>query len=440
MKYISTRSKKKFSFKEIIKLGMPKNGGLFIAQKIPYINFRSINKNIKYYKLVRFILSFYMNKKEYKYFNIKKISKKIYNNNYFNHILKIKKIKDKNVYVVNLNNGLTLSFKDIAICFLSEIFKKINSNIITATSGDTGSSCVFHLRNTRTKTYIFSPYKKISLFQELQMFCIKKQNIYNISLVGNFDNCQKIIKNTISKFNQFNTFNSVNFLRIILQSIYYIKIYLLFKTHKHQLEFVIPTGNFGNAFAAFMCQKMGLNINIKIVNNDNNSSYNFIKKKKINFIKKVIKTNCPSMDINKPSNLERLAYYILNKKDFNHFIKNFKSKHKFNFNSKNKCLKANYCKKQKRNNIIKKIYKQTNVLLDPHTANSFSVTIKKNKTYFIINTAKAIKFIDYLNKLIKKTIYFKYYNKIKCIKKKFFSFKKKDKTKIINFIKKTKLT
>ncbi|MGX7589476.1 hypothetical protein [Candidatus Vidania fulgoroideorum] len=432
MKYVSTRGKKEFSFKKILNEGMPSDGGLFVPKTIPKINFKNIN-NIKYYKLVNYILSKFMTKEEYKYFNIKKISKKIYNKTIFD----FKKIKKRKIYFVDLNKGKTFSFKDISISFLSEILKKSkNINILTATSGDTGSSCIFYLRKIKKiKTFIFSPFNKISYFQESQMYSIKKKNIYNISLIGNFDNCQKIIKKNII-LKKINTVNSVNFLRIILQSIYYIKCFLIFRK---KIIFCIPTGNFGNSFSAYLAYKMGLPIKkIIVINNDNNTSYNLIKNNILFFKKKVIKTNSPSMDIIIPSNIERLIYYTTKKKKFFNIIKKIKKNKKITLKIKSKILDSGFCKKKKRNYIIKKFYKKNKKIIDPHFANLLVINFNKNNIYFLLKTALYVKFLNGLNKIIKKNIYSDFQKKMLNIKNKYYSFNNKDKNKIFNFLKKNK--
>ncbi|MGX7589618.1 threonine synthase [Candidatus Vidania fulgoroideorum] len=410
MNYISSKNKKKkYDFYDVLTIGMPKDGGLFLPEKIPILKKKKIEKIcLKYgfYKTVQYVVKKFSGI-YYKKLKIKKISKKVFKKT--NFVIK----KNKKFLIINLNSGKTFSFKDIAISFLSELIKKIKKQkIITATSGDTGSSCAFYMKKSNINTFIFSPFKKISKFQECQMFSIKNLNIFNISLIGNFDDCQKIIKENILKMN-FNTINSVNFIRIIIQSCYYLKYSIIIKKKTgKKVIFSIPTGNFGNAFSSFLAYKM-YNYSIKksfVCNNENKTTYNIIKKKKKK-ISNFKKTDCPSMDISYPSNIERFFFY-------------FKKK-------KNNFFYSIYYKKKKRIKLIKKIFKKYKIILDTHTANAF---LKKKFFYVIINTACFIKFLDKL-KFIKK-IKSKFMLKIKKIRKKNFSFFLKDKKKIINFIKK----
>ncbi|MGX7582533.1 hypothetical protein [Candidatus Vidania fulgoroideorum] len=432
MIYTSTRSNKKFSFEEIIKKGMPIDGGLFVPVYIPKINFINL-KNIKYYKLVRYVLSKFMTKEEYKKFQIKKISYQIYKKY---NVFSIKKIKNRNIFIVDLNRGKTFSFKDISISFLSKILDKINNlNILTATSGDTGSSCIYYLRKlNKSKIFVFSPLNKISSFQESQMYSVKKKNIYNVSIIGNFDNCQKIIKKNLI-FKNINTVNSVNFLRIILQVIYYIKCYLIIR--KKNTTFAIPTGNFGNSFSSYLAYKMGLPIKrIFVVNNDNNTSYNFINKKELFYGKRLKQTNSPSMDIINPSNIERILFYLFKKNKILKIFDKLKKNKKIKLKKKLKIFESYYCNKNKRKNIIKFFFKKYQKLLDPHTANLFVLNFNKKFSYFLLNTANVIKFLKYINIILNKNFYSKFQIQIEKIKKKYFSFKNKDKKKILNFIKK----
>ncbi|WP_458659047.1 threonine synthase [Candidatus Vidania fulgoroideorum] len=449
MKYISTRNKKKFySFSEIISKGIPDDEGLFIPYKIPKINFKKINYKQKYYKLCSFILSKFMSRAEFKKFKINQILKKVYNKNFYcfkKFICKIKKIKDRNIFILNLNYGKTFSFKDISISFISEFLNYYyflnnnKTNIITATSGDTGSSCAYYLRKKKNiKTFIFSPYNKISLFQSIQMYSIKKKNLLNISVIGNFDDCQKILKKNLLSFN-FNTLNSVNFLRIILQSIYYIKYLLTIKTkYGGNIIFSIPTGNFGNAFSCYLAFKMGLDVfKILVINNENNTLYNLFRNNYFNIKNNVIETNCPSIDIVNPSNIER--YFFL-KFGVEKNIKIIKNKQfKIDIKNDEKLIKSQWCNEKNRKEILNTIFKSNKILLDTHTSNSlYKINNKKTSKHIIINTAKYIKFTDAINKINKTKKKFKYYELIKKNKKKFFSFLKKDKIKISNFIKKNK--
>lgn len=440
MKFINTRNKKKYSFLKILLKGISKKGGLFMPEKFPKVNLKKIIKK-NYKELFSYIFKKYLSKEEINFLNIKKIIKKTFNKKNFFSVKKIvdfKKIKlfKNKILLYKIYNGKTGSFKDMAISFLTNLIsvylkkKKKKINLVTSTSGDTGSSCAFFARKEKNiKIFILSPFKKISNFQANQMFSIKKKNLFNIKINGNFDDCQNILKKYILKKEKFSTLNSINLVRIISQSVYY---FFCYKMFKKPLIFSIPTGNFGNAYSAFLAYKMGMPIKkIILCNNENDMCFSFFEnKKQIN--KKVVKTNSPSMDILKPSNLERYLYEVLKKKDYIKYIKNIPFKY-----HKKSIFKATRCTKKERKRVIKEIYKKNKkLIIDTHTANALIYLKKKKCNNFIcVSTASYVKFTKSIFNIlnIKKKI--KIIEKLKKKRKKTYKFNSKDKSKILNFIK-----
>ncbi|WDI79453.1 threonine synthase [Candidatus Vidania fulgoroideae] len=443
MKYISTRKGDKKSFSKIIKKTMS-GGGLYVPYFFPKIK-KKLNKikNYDFKNIVEYIFKNFLTKKEYIYYKIKKICKKIFNKKNFplnKNIVSLKKIKKK-LFLLKISNGKSFSFKDIAISFISKIFKyNIKKNVICATSGDTGSSCaIFFSKNIKIKTFIFSPYNKISNFQFSQISNIIKKNIINIKIKGNFDDCQKIVKNSLK--NNFSTVNSINLIRILVQISYYLFAFL--KIRK-KINFFIPTGNFGNAYSCFILKKMGLPIKITIVTNENDMLYNFFSKGIYEINRKTIKTDSPSMDISQSSNLERFLFAIFkNNKDVSKFFNKIKKKKILKISKFKKIINCGKSIKNERKKIINFFFNKRKYIFDPHTSNALAFYFKKKnkENVCILETAKSLKFIEEINMFLKKDINnycIKKYNidiKKFCSKrKKFFYFNYKDKIKIKNFI------
>ncbi|MGX7589891.1 threonine synthase [Candidatus Vidania fulgoroideorum] len=453
MKYTSINSKKEFKFIDILLKGTDEKGGLFTFKKLPKINIRKLLKISSYSEFFSYIFKRFLTNKEFYDFNIKNLSESVYKNRLKGvkdyELIRLIRVKTKfgNFYICDLSNGLTFSFKDIAISFLSKLLertlsrKKKNRNIMVSTSGDTGSSCVNYLKNKkRIKLFVLSPIGKISRFQGKQMFTVKKEHIFNMNIFGNFDDCQILLKKLIRKNYKISTFNSVNLIRIICQSVYYFRaIYLLRRKNicTRNLIFSIPTGNFGNTYSAYISNKMGLHIKkIIAVNNDNNSCHSLISRGKVKN-KKLIKTNSPSMDILIPSNLDRLLFENLSLKSF---IK-YKKKREINIRKISSILETYSCKKYEREKIINSFYLSIKKVMDPHTINSIAplkkIELKKNKLV-CMSTAKSFKFLNLLNINFKWRDIDKAYRKVlfKINKKriKTFSFFKKDRNKIENFV------
>ncbi|WDI79307.1 threonine synthase [Candidatus Vidania fulgoroideae] len=444
MKYISTRKGDKKSFSKIIKNNMS-SGGLYVPYFFPKI--RKKLKKIKNYNfkdIVNYIFKIFLTKNEYKHYSIKKICNNIFKKKNFpldKNIVSLKKIKKK-LFLLKISNGKSFSFKDIAMCFISKIFKyNIKKNVICATSGDTGSSCAtFFSKNNKIKTFIFSPYNKISNFQFSQISSIIKKNIFNVKIKGNFDDCQKIVKDSLK--NNFSTVNSINLIRILVQISYYLFAFL--KIRK-KINFFIPTGNFGNAYSCFILKKMGLPIKITIITNENDMLYNFFSKGIYENNRKTIKTDSPSMDISKSSNLERFIFSIFkNNKEVRNFFNKIKKKKILKISKFKRIINCGKSVKGERKKIINFFFKKKKYIFDTHTSNALAFYFKKKKNkenICILETAKSLKFLEEINTFLDKdfnSYYIKKYNidiKKFCLKrKKFFYFNYKDKNKIKNFI------
>ncbi|AFP83793.1 threonine synthase [Candidatus Carsonella ruddii CS isolate Thao2000] len=327
--------------------------------------------------------------------------KNSYNKFYDKNIINFYNLEN-NSYLLNLNNGPTLTFKDIALqplgIFLNFISKIINKKIIIfcATSGDTGSSAINSFKNYENiKLIIFHPFNMISNIQRKQMTTIIRKNIFNISILGNFDFTQYIIKNIFENIKKhknylFISVNSINWFRIILQTVYYCYSSLKLYTNK-LINYYIPSGNFGNATSAFIAKKLGFPIGkIIVCNNDNNYLDNFFKKSLL-LNKKLKSTISPAIDISIPSNFKRIFNKKKIKKKYINFYNNF-------FYSDTILNKTIINSIEYFFNIYKKIY-------DPHTITSitsfFNNNINNNNNIkFIVSTSYPIKFFYSIKKII----------------------------------------
>ncbi|MGX7458779.1 threonine synthase [Candidatus Vidania fulgoroideorum] len=450
MKYICTRSKKEYSFFDLIIKGIGKDKGLITFKKIPKISIKKVKTIKRYDKLFNYIFRKFTTKNEFKKLKVERISKDIYSKNYFysekKEIFNISKVRtNKGIfYIYNIANGRTFSFKDIAISMLSKLterllkIKKKKLNILISTSGDTGSSCEYYLKNKKyIKTFVLSPLKGVSEFQGKQMFSITNKNIFNITIKGNFDDCQAIIKNNISKFSNYSTFNSINLIRIICQSVYYFRcFYLISKLNNcKNIVFSIPTGNFGNSYSAYIAYKMGLPVkNIIIVNNENDSCFKLLKTGEIIF-KKLIKTNSPSMDILIPSNIERYLFEVLGKREFKKYIKSLKNKKRQIIKVKKTIFIPYRCNNNDRDKIISSLKRR---YIEAHTASSIA-PIKKldllNNIVVCLETAKYFKFKDLIKKESFPNKKLKIIEHLKKRRSKTYTFDKKDINKISSFFK-----
>ena len=233
MNYFSTRDKSlKFSFKDVFLRGLAPGGGLFLPSDIKKYNQEDLNNlsQLNYNELAtEIIYNFCSNEINKDELNL--LIKKSYSSFKENEVVKLKKIGDINL--LELYNGPTLAFKDIAMQVIGNMYdhlqvtKTKTVNIVVATSGDTGSAAIAALSNRKNiNLFVLHPHNKISNIQRKIMTTIGGANIYNIAIEGSFDDCQKIVKELFnensfrSKINMSGV-NSINWARIICQIVYY---------------------------------------------------------------------------------------------------------------------------------------------------------------------------------------------------------------------------
>ena len=316
-----------------------------------------------------------------------------------------------NLKVLELYHGPTLAFKDIAMQLIGNLYqyhlgneqKKIN--IIVATSGDTGAAAIDALKGKNNlNVFVLHPNNRISPVQRRLMTIHEEKNVFNIAIEGNFDDCQNLVKAMFNdeKFSRsinMSGVNSINWARIIAQAVYYFYAYFKIGNGK-TLSFSVPTGNFGDIYAGYLAKKLGLPIDKLIVATNKNDILHRAISGGDYTQKKVEETNTPSMDIQIASNFERLLYDV---KDNNSEItKDIMSKIKNNTyqidNSDLDKIKNNFTSEMLNEKetieMIKQIYDEHQILVDPHTAVGIGATKKLGleKNCVVLSTAHPCKF------------------------------------------------
>jgi threonine synthase len=423
MKYFSTRNKSlEFSFKDIFLRGLAPDGGLFLPSEIKKYNPTEL-KNLSILSYVDLATEIIFNfcKDDIEKDQLKVLIEKAYDNFKNKEVVELKKIGKLNL--LELYHGPTLAFKDIAMQVIGNMYDYLNVskdkvvNIIVATSGDTGSAAISALNDRKNiKVFVLHPHNKISNIQRKIMTSIGSTNIFNIAIKGSFDDCQKIVKDMFNE-NEFREkinmsgVNSINWARIICQIVYYF--YAAFKIDKQSISFSVPTGNFGDIYAGYMAKKMGLPIDKLIVaTNENDILQRVINTGK--YKPAIVKPSLsPSMDIQVASNFERLLFDITGQDDKKvvSLMNNLSIKGFFELEEEVvKIIKKDFCAEtisdEETLSIIKKIYIDSNFILDPHTATAVGA-IKKNKNLsetVILGTAHPYKFLETVKKATGKEI------------------------------------
>ena len=413
MEYISTRNKNlQFSFKEIFLQGLAPDGGLFISKNIKKYSNNELNKMAKlnYIDLAKEIVSNFC-EKDLHGKELEDIIKKSYSNFSVKNVVNIKKIGKFSL--VELFHGPTLAFKDIAMQPIGNIYDEFNKsnnkkiNVIVATSGDTGSAAISALNGkANLNVFVLHPDKKISNIQRRLMTTVESKNVFNIALKGNFDDCQKIVKDMFidqefrKKINMSGV-NSINWARIIFQIVYYFFVGLKFLNKP--INFSVPTGNFGDVYSGYVSKKMGLPIKKLIVATNENDILSRVINSGHYKPTKTKPSISPSMDIQVASNFERLLYDVVGQDDnkVKLLMDKLKNEGSYSLNKEelNK-IKSDFCSSTVSDELtkqtLKNVYEQYQLLIDPHTATAFKAAElnSSDEEMLILSTAHPCKFSE----------------------------------------------
>ncbi len=335
MYFISTRGGERVTGAQAIVQGLAKNGGLYVPETFPTISQEEMEMmaEMNYPERAAFVLGKYL-AEELGADYLKEICEKAYSSFEGNDPVPLVKI-DGGLFVLELFHGPTCAFKDMALTVLPYLLKKscevtgVDDEILilAATSGDTGKAALEGFRDVPgTKVAVFYPDEGVAKMQRLQM-CIQDGNNVCVSAVrGNFDDCQRAVKKLFAseEFNKklaekkvrLSSANSINFGRLAPQIAYYFSAYLdLWTSEQIQMgdaiDFVVPTGNFGDILAGWYAKQMGLPVRrLVCASNRNKVLADFFSKGVYDVKRNFFRTMSPSMDILVSSNLERLLFEI----------------------------------------------------------------------------------------------------------------------------------
>ena len=332
MKYISTRgdaaSKDAKPFCDILLEGLAPDGGLAVPQSYPKLGAKDLARlrKLGYRDLAFEILSLYID--DIPAADLRAIVDRTYTKAAFRSedITPLKAL-EPGLSLLQLSNGHTLAFKDVAMQLLGNLFEYVldrrgeSLNILGATSGDTGSAAEYAMRGKKNvRVFMLSPHGKMSPFQAAQMYSLQDANIHNIAVRGVFDDAQDIVKAVSNDLAfkakyRIGSVNSINWARLVAQVVYYFKGYFAATTDDSQeVTFSVPTGNFGNIFAGYIAKKMGLPMRqLILATNENNVLEEFFASGayRVRKSSEVFETSSPSMDISKASNFERYIHDIV---------------------------------------------------------------------------------------------------------------------------------
>ena len=334
MKFISTRGGAKVSGAQAIVEGLSENGGLYVPEKFREVSLKELEDLLEasYAERAAHILSKYLD--DYDKAELLSACEEAYSKFEGGDPAPLVRLDD-GVYMLELWHGPTLAFKDMALTLLPYLLKKgceicgIKENILilTATSGDTGKAALEGFKDAKgVKIMVFYPSDGVSKMQKLQMCTQDGSNVNVVAVKGNFDDCQTAVKEIFAdekcaaqlkeKNYILSSANSINFGRLAPQIAYYFSAYLDLVSSSQiemgeEIDFTVPTGNFGNILAAYYAKRMGLPVRrLHCASNSNKVLTDFLNTGVYDLHREFIKTTSPSMDILISSNLERLIFEV----------------------------------------------------------------------------------------------------------------------------------
>ena len=421
MDYVSTRnSSNSFKFKDVFIKGLADDGGLFIPKSFQKYKKNDLLefKNLEYKELAKKIIhpfiGDFMSEND-----LSKIIDKSYSVFRKKNVVDLIKVGDRSI--LELFHGPTLAFKDIAMQLLGNFYEYyLNNenekiNIVVATSGDTGAAAIDAIKGKdNVNIFVLHPNNRVSPVQRKLMTTGKEKNVFNIAVDGNFDDCQNLVKamfadKSFSKEIKMSGVNSINWARIIAQSVYYFYTYFLIEENNKQINFSVPTGNFGDVYAGYLAKKMGLPINKFVVATNQNDILHRAISKGTYDIEKASETISPSMDIQIASNFERLIYDLNNCNDSKTIsaMKDIREKGKYLIDKKsldkiNIDFLSSQMSEDETLKTIKTVYEKFNIVLDPHTAIGYGAFDKVNLegNNVVLATAHPCKFPDAIKRSI----------------------------------------
>ncbi|GAB1393150.1 threonine synthase [Rhodocyclaceae bacterium] len=336
MKYISTRGGgTPQSFSDILLGGLAPDGGLYLPEQYPQVSAAELAewRELPYHALALRILQKYID--DIPACDLKTLADRTYTEHTYRwcrpgcdaaDITPLTTLSP-GFHLLELSNGPTLAFKDMAMQLLGNLFEYVLAkrgetiNILGATSGDTGSAAEYAMRGKKgVRVFMLSPHGKMSAFQRAQMYSLQDENIVNIAIEGMFDDCQDIVK-AVSNDAEFKArykigaVNSINWARVLAQIVYYFKGYFAAtRGNDEQVAFSVPSGNFGNICAGHVARMMGLPIaRLVLATNENDVLDEFFRTGvyRPRGTADTYVTSSPSMDISKASNFERFVFDLV---------------------------------------------------------------------------------------------------------------------------------
>lgn len=430
MKYYSTRDKNvSVSSAQAIATGLSPDGGLFLPREIPSLEAGEPEALLKmdYRAKARLIMGKYL--EDFTAGELEGFVEQAYSSNYDCPEIAPLRFTDDKTGFLELWHGPTCAFKDMALQMLPRLLtaslKKTGEKrrvcILVATSGDTGKAALEGFADVPgTSIMVFYPRDGVSDVQKLQMTTQRGSNVNVCAVEGNFDDAQTGVKRIFgdkdfaerlsARGYYLSSANSINWGRLLPQIVYYFSAYCDFVSSGklkmgQELDFCVPTGNFGDILAGWYAKKMGLPVRRLIcASNMNNVLTDFINTGIYDKNRPFHTTISPSMDILVSSNLERLLFMLSDGESVRGWMEELRTKGRYQVGEDvkravSRDFAAGCCSDEEAKAEIRQMFKENSYLIDPHTADACAVLkkLREGEGAFptvVVSTASPFKFCD----------------------------------------------
>ena len=323
MDYISTRgAAPAAAFEDVLLAGLAPDGGLYVPENWPTLPADIIAgfEDMAYADVAAAVMAPFAGD-AFSEARLADMARDVYGR--FGHpdVAPLTQVGDED-YILELYHGTTLAFKDFAMQLLGAMFDDVLSRrdrrltIIAATSGDTGAAAIEALRPcARVDVVVLHPEGRVTEVQRRIMTTVDAPNVHNIAVKGSFDDCQAIVKRLFAdeafvEQVSLGGVNSINWARLAAQTVYYFTAHAAIAGAGEAVNYVVPTGNFGDVFAGYVAKRMGLKVGRLAVATNANDILHRAMTTGDYAPAQVMPTASPSMDIQVASNFERLLYDV----------------------------------------------------------------------------------------------------------------------------------
>jgi threonine synthase len=324
--YLGTRDARNrphtFGFEEVLLGGLAADGGLYVPDRVPALDAPFLRNcaGLPYAELAARLMALFTGE-AFSAEDLRPLAAAAYRS--FRHRAVAPLVQlDERLWLLELFHGPTLAFKDLALQFVGRLFDAVlerrreRVTVVGATSGDTGSAAIAACGNREAiDIFILYPQRRISEVQRRQMTTADAANAHAIAIEGTFDDCQDLVKALFADAalcGELNlaAVNSINWARIAAQAVYYFAAGLALGAPARAVSFSVPTGNFGNVYAGHLARRLGLPVGRLVIGTNRNDILARYFATGRMMIASVDPSLSPSMDIQIPSNFERLLFEL----------------------------------------------------------------------------------------------------------------------------------